>query len=358
MEEKKEISAVKTESPKEKKEKESVISVAWIATTVVVLLLVILGVFLAVKGSVSLGGYTLSLGRYKTMGQQAAIDKATQYINKELLQGQAEAKLSDFKNEKGLYKFTVTFSGQDVESYMSKDGELFFPEAYNMNEAAETNTNTNTNTNESAEAPKTEKPTAMLFTMSYCPYGNLAEDAMKPVADLLKDKVAIEPHYVIYNSDYGYEGSDYCLDAENKYCSMHGIQELNEDVRELCAYKYQPDKFWAFVAKANANCTAQNIDSCWEEQAKSAGLDTAKIAKCQKDEALTLLANEVELNDKYSVTGSPSLVINDTNISASRTAEAYKTAICSAFNSAPSECSTKLSESTNASTGADSSCGS
>ncbi|MFA6027541.1 MAG: hypothetical protein WC752_01310 [Patescibacteria group bacterium] len=362
MEEKKEeLKEVKKDEPIKglKEKKESVISIAWVVAGLLALIMIVLGVLLAVKGSISLGGYTLSMGKYQTMGKQAAIDKVTKYINDDLLQNQVEATVSNVKDDKGVYSMTVTFSGQDVNSYMSKDGTLFFPEAYEMDETASTNTNTNaSSTNQSTEAPKAEKATALLFTMSYCPYGNLAESAMKPVVDLLKDKAIIEPHYVIYNSDFGYEGSEYCLDSENKYCSMHGIQELNQDVRELCAFKYQPDKYWAFVEKANANCTSKDVDTCWEEQAKSAGLDTAKISTCQKDEALTLLANEVALNEKYAVTGSPSLVINDTAISASRTSEAYKTAVCSGFNTAPEECSTKLSESSDTGTGSDASCGS
>jgi len=146
---------------------------------------------------------------------------------------------------------------------------------------------------------------------------------------------------VIY-SNYQGGGPNYCLDKDSKYCSMHGIQELNQDVRELCVEKYQKDKLWNFVEAINNACTAQNVDSCWQAVAQTTGIDVNKIKNCQKNEALTLLEQEVQLNTKYGISGSPQLVINDTEYSGSRDAESFKNAICSGFNSAPSECSGTL----------------
>jgi len=312
-----------------KKDKESVVSIAWIVTAILAVVIIVVSVILATKGSFSVGNHSLSMNNFKVMSAKEAQDKVTKYINEDLLQGQAVATVSDFKLEKGTYKMKVTFNGKEIESYLSLDGTLFFPEVYDMNESLTGDTNTNTNS-ASATVPKTEKATAYLFTMAFCPYGNQAEVAMNPVIDLLKDKATIEPHYIVSKTDTGYE-------------SLHGAQELTQDVRELCVNKYSPDKYWDFVDKVNANCTAQNADTCWEEQAKAAGVDTAKITTCQKDEANALLDAEIALTDKYSVTGSPSLVINDVVSSAARTADGYKTAVCSGFNTAPAECSQALS---------------
>ncbi len=54
---------------------------------------------------------------------------------------------------------------------------------------------------------------------------------------------------------------------------------------------------------------------------------------------------EADLNTKYGVRGSPTLVINDKVVSINRSPEAYKEAICSAFTNPPEECNQKLSES-------------
>ena len=193
--------------------------------------------------------------------------------------------------------------------------------------------------------PKSDKPKVELFVMSFCPYGNQAEELMMPVVKLMGTKADIGLDYVIY-SNYQGGGPNYCLDKESKYCSMHGVQEVNQDVRELCVAKYQKGKFWDFVKEINASCTAQNVDSCWEKIATKLGIDTAKIKSCQQNEALTLLENEVSLSQKYGVQGSPQLFINGVEYLGTRTADGYKNAICSAFNTQPDECKQVLAETT------------
>jgi hypothetical protein len=50
-----------------------------------------------------------------------------------------------------------------------------------------------------------------------------------------------------------------------------------------------------------------------------------------------------DLNDKYGVQGSPTLVINGAQIDAPRSPEGIKQAICGAFNNPPAECGQTLS---------------
>ncbi|MEM4662884.1 MAG: thioredoxin domain-containing protein [Candidatus Diapherotrites archaeon] len=199
---------------------------------------------------------------------------------------------------------------------------------------------------------KSDKPDVLMFVMSFCPYGQQAEKGLKPVAELLGDKINLEPHYVIYPGEYGYNYPDDCIDKEEKYCSMHGISELNENIRQLCIFKYQKEKFWDYIARIyEGNCTLKNIDTCWKTQAELVGIDVGKIEKCFEEEALELLEKEVELNKKYNVMGSPTVIINDTEYRGGRAPENYKLAICSAFYNPPEECSQKLSEQSGTSTG-------
>ena len=52
-----------------------------------------------------------------------------------------------------------------------------------------------------------------------------------------------------------------------------------------------------------------------------------------------------ELNDKYGVRGSPTIVINDQTVNISpRSPENFKEIICQAFTSPPKECSQNLSD--------------
>jgi len=287
----------------------------------------------------------IAQGLYSNRGisSKKAGEIAINYING-VLAGQATATLTgDIVKESGVYKLQLKIGDQEMTSYISLDGKVIFPSGVAIvEEQANTNTDTNTdtNTNTTGDIPKTDKTVANLFVMSFCPYGNQAEELMMPVVNLLKDKVDIKLHYVIYENYQG-GGADYCMSG-GKYCSMHGIQEVNQDVRELCVQKYQKDKFWGFVKQINASCTAQNVDACWEGVASATGVNVNEIKTCQKKEATALLQSEVDLAKKYSVSGSPQLIINDTEYTDARTSEGYKTAICSGFNTAPTECSTAL----------------
>jgi glutaredoxin len=195
------------------------------------------------------------------------------------------------------------------------------------------------------------KPQIDFFVMAYCPYGNQAEEAIEPVYQLLKSKAIFNPRYVIY-SNYGGGGPTYCLDAESKYCSMHGIQELNQNIREMCVNKYMGiDSTFKFMLAMNAQCSSSNADTCWEAVAKGLGLDTAKIKTCEAGEGLALVKAQKDLGDLAGVSGSPTVFIDGVEYSGARTAEGFKTGLCNAFTTKPSECSTTLESGAAATTG-------
>ncbi len=185
------------------------------------------------------------------------------------------------------------------------------------------------------------KPQIDFFIMSYCPYGNQAEIGIEPVYRLLKDKAIFNPRYVIYEN-YGGGGPNYCLDS-GKLCSMHGIQELNQNIREACAAKYfGMDAWFDFALAMNDKCTSANADSCWEAVATELKLDVTKIKTCEKDEGLALMRADKELGDKLGVSGSPTVFIDGQAYNGGRTPEAYKTGLCAAFTTQPVECKTVL----------------
>jgi len=271
------------------------------------------------------------------------------------------------------------------------------------------------------ETSQNDKPNVKFFVMSYCPYGNQAEGGLKPVADLLGDKVDWEPRYIISKQseetieqrcqaqvyseelcqtyiDQGYfpdqasckerlystvgecfqAQSDGCLATEdnNYYCSLHGKEELNQNVREICAWNSTDDKskWWQFLSLVNANCSLNNVASCWQGQAEESGLDTEEIQTCFNEQAIELLDKEIATTDKYQVTGSPTVFVNDQKFPPEgaydqeglarlaindqifeqtnyRAPETFKQAICSAFSKAPKECKTELTAENGASSG-------
>ena len=80
----------------------------------------------------------------------------------------------------------------------------------------------------------------------------------------------------------------------------------------------------------------------------STGVDSAKLSACISDTSrgVAYAQKDFDLNTKYNVTGSPTLVLDDGNISefdfGGRDSETLKTIVCDAFSKQPGACSTKL----------------
>jgi len=261
------------------------------------------------------------------------------------------------------------------------------------------------------DADDTAKPELDFYVMSFCPYGNQMETTLRPIFDLLGDKVTLRPRYIfekiegdlatycknstpdaancatyVKNSNGQLKDVADCKDqiaamvkkcnnesqylkiGNNLYSSLHGRIEANQDVRELCAYNIADNKklWWEFVKNVNDNCTAQNADTCWEEQAKKAGLDTNKITECFNKDAANLIEAEIADTTKNKISGSPTLMIGNKNfppevsntstdqnikigkevftLTNTRTSNVIKAALCTGFKNQPKECKTKIEE--------------
>ena len=265
----------------------------------------------------------------------AAGKKTIDYINNNLVQPGTIVSLVSTKDVGGLYEVTTTYQGQDIKVYASKDGKMLFLSQYvdmSGNGAAKEPSTSTT-------VPKTDKPTVQLFVMSFCPYGQQAEKAMKPVADLLGSAVTIEPHFIVSVSG-------------TTVNSLHGQYEVNEDMRQAVILKHYGNAvFWNYVDYIDNKCTKDNIDTCWKDAAKAANIDTAKVEGWVASEGLELMKAEAALAEQNSVSGSPTLIINGVVYSGDRTADGYKQGICSAFNTAPAACSQALSATGSAASG-------
>ena len=169
------------------------------------------------------------------------------------------------------------------------------------------------------------------YVMSYCPYGNQAEEFIYDVYKDMKDDVAFKPRYVIY-TNYGGGTSDYCITDESDgktYCSMHGIQELHQDIREMCVEKYFGiDDWFKFATAMNEKCNSGNADTCWEGVAKDLNLDVDKIKDCQDKEGLDLVKEQYELDQKNGVSGSPTIFVNGEPYRGARSAVSMMKVLC------------------------------
>ncbi|MFA6064546.1 MAG: hypothetical protein WCW44_05980 [archaeon] len=179
---------------------------------------------------------------------------------------------------------------------------------------------------------KTDKPVVDLYVMSFCPFGNKAEDTMLPVYNLLKDKATFNVHFIV-NTD------------GNNVVSLHGAPEVVQNEREACVLKnYDMNKLMNFMVYVNDNCGSNG--SCWETGATALGIDKAKINACVASEGVALMKANEAASTAANANGSPTLLINGVNTTAVYqygNSEAYKVAICNSFTTAPAECSAVLS---------------
>jgi len=279
------------------------------------------------------------------MSPNKAGEFAVSYIKDNLAGPDDEITLADAKKISGIYEIDFVAEGQDVKAYVTTDGKYLFFQPYDMKPA------------EAQGLPTSAKPKVDLFVMSYCPYGNQAEELLMPIVDLFGNKIDAELHYILY-SDYGTGYPEYCYDEENVYCSMHAMGELNQGVRELCVQENQPEKFWDFVKAANAQATYENIDELWEGIATGVGVDVAQVKTCFGG-IDNILASEAELTsvpypvqdptahqgaETDMIAGSPTMLINGMIFDGGRSVNDFQDAICSAFDNAPAECDVELND--------------
>lgn len=273
-------------------------------------------------------------------------DKARAKVEGLIKDSGGAATVKDVAEDGDLYKITVSANGQDQPVYVTKDGTKFIQSVVTFDDIAKQQEEAKKQQEEAAKpAPKSDKPNVDLYVMSFCPYGNKSEDTIKSVYILLKDKVNFNFHYIV-----SAEG--------DKITSLHGQPEVDQNEREACVLKnYGKGRWLDFVSYVNGKCGSDG--SCWEAGAKSLGVDTAKISACVNSEGLALMKADAEISKAAGAGGSPTLAINGQTTKAVYqygNSEAYKKAICDAFNTAPAECSKTLSSETSTAPGG--SCGS
>lgn len=289
--------------------------------------------------AVILLGASCSKDQVNLISPEQAQAKAETFINENLVDPSSPVTVSEVSEQSNLYKFKVTLSdGREVDSFMTKDASYFFTDGIDMKEieekAAENNDSPAASAQPVAEVTnKNDKPKVEMFVMSHCPYGTQIEKGMLPVAKLLGDKI----------------------DWQLKFCdyAMHGQKELDEQLLQVCIQQEQPEKLIPYL---ECFLESGDTDSCISET----GIDQDTVNACmnQKDDEFNVTANFedktgwkgnyppfnvfAEENKQYGVQGSPTLVINGEQVKSGRDSQSLLTAVCSAFNEAPEECSQEL----------------
>jgi hypothetical protein len=135
-----------------------------------------------------------------------------------------------------------------------------------------------------------------MFVMSECPYGKQAMIAADQVAEHFGKDLTLNVHFI-----GGVQG--------DQLTSMHGPAEVDEDIREICAFnKYSKNhQFTKYLACRSKPGAGQD----WQACAKSAGMDEKVIQKCFDGEGKELLRKSYDFANSLKIGASPTFLSNN-----------------------------------------------
>jgi len=278
----------------------------------------------------------------KNITKEEAKAKFQDFVTKNVPAG-TQIEVKDATEENGLYKIPIVVAGQpEIDSYMTKDGLKLFPQAIDLAAAdaaaAAANDTANAPTAPAQEIPKSDKPVVKLFVMSYCPYGTQIEKGILPVLKTLGSKINYTMEFVNY--------------------AMHSDKEIAENLTQYCIQKNEPAKLSSYLT-----CFLKKGEGTTDACMQTALVNVAKVKSCvaETDAKFNITKDAADKtkwskgtyppfnvnaddNAKYSVQGSPTLIINDVEATAAgRDSASLLKTICGAFNTPPAECKTTLS---------------
>ncbi|MBR9682865.1 MAG: thioredoxin domain-containing protein [Candidatus Aenigmarchaeota archaeon] len=318
----------KSEHPKHHETKKPREYNVWMLISIILGVVLVVGFFTGIINVGAMGGVSSS----------EASEKAISFLNSQLLPPGIVAEFQSVNVTYDRYLVTFTVEGETYTTFVSKDGRYFITGVFDMDEVIAPPTTNNNQQQTAFDAVDTEEPKVELFVMSFCPYGQQAENAMIPVVESMGDDVIVEPHFIVSVSG-------------DQISALHGVNEANENMRQAVIWKYYQDSFWDYVSEVNSNCNLNDIETCWETQAETVGIDVDDIKTKTDEEGLALMEADTELANTYGARSSPTLIINGEKYSGSRTSADFQAGICSGFITPPASCLGVLSAQTTVASG-------
>ncbi len=213
-----------------------------------------------------------------------------------------------------------------ADKYVLKPGNVFHPEKEICGNGNDDNADGKTDCDDemcvrNLECAKPTPATLTLFVMSRCPFAKDAETAMAAVMDHFKKAIRFDLRFILdFYTPQEYDGLPPAgrkgcekMNDGNFYCTLHGSEELREDLRQVCVRKYYAGgfRYMEYIACRNKNI----FDPDWEGCLRASKMDPEKIESCTEGgEGLSLLREDAMLSAAMGITASPTFVGNGTQI--------------------------------------------
>lgn len=244
-----------------------------------------------------------------------------------------KVEITSVKETSGMIEFELTVNGQKYTSYTSRDGKYLFTSGIKV---ADLNKSPDAGAAQTKTAPKdiakADKPNVTAFVVSNCPYGLQMQRAFKKAISEAPDLAsALSVKYI---------GA-----VENgKITSMHGDEEAQENLRQICIREEQTEKYWPYVS-----CYMQEGKN--EECLSSTGVDTEKLNSCVSDtnRGLKYAQADFKVANQFGVSGSPTLIANNKQTVSEfdfggRNPNAIKNVVCAASKNQAGYCKQDLTK--------------
>ncbi len=288
----------------------------WKIITGIAIILLILSIFTQ--------GFSFAKGNSSpatTLSLQEGEQKALTFVNNNLLQPPYQAQLQSSAEINGMYKVTLAVAGQVVDSYITKDGALFFPQGF------ETSQNLRAAANETSAGPvdvsadndpvlgNARAPVTIIeFSDFQCPFcGKFFKDTLPPLKQEYITTGKVKLVYRDFPLDIHPEAQPAALAAEcaheqNKYWEYHDQLFKNQDSLSTSNYKK-----WAQQLGLNSAL----FNNCFDTK------------KYQQE-----IRKDMADGSKYGVTGTPAFFINGKMINGAQPFAVFKAEIDQALASA------------------------
>jgi hypothetical protein len=153
-----------------------------------------------------------------------------------------------------------------------------------------------------------------LFVMSHCPFGTKAMLAAKEFADAFGKDAVVSVHYIGDSKD-------------GQLVSMHGPDEISDDLREVCAIQHygKDQKFLEFLA-----CRSKDLKADWKACTGANGIDAGVIQTCVDGEGPKLLTASFQVASALEIESSPTFLVNNRETFNAQDASEIATSYCKA----------------------------
>ena len=269
--------------------------------------------------SVFTSGFSFSNATPTSITLDQAKAKTLSYVNDNLLQPPFTAEISDAQDLGNFYQLTLSVAGQDVESYLTKDGKMFFPQGFALDEV---------------KAAATEKVAVSLDDDAV----KGAEDAPVTIIEFSDFECPFCGRYI--KETYPQIVKDYVNTGKVKYVFRDFPLEFHTEAQkaaEAAECAGQQDKYWEMHDQLFANQDKLDLESL-KGYAKKLGLDTEKFNTCLTSGVMAPeVKKDLAAGQEYGVSGTPAFFINGKLLSGALPYATFKQEIDAALAQANGE---------------------